>query len=135
MENGYDHEVGERGGHLSAGQRQLIAFARALLADPKLLVLDEATSSIDVATELVLTQGLERLVEGRTAFIVAHRLSTIRGADRIFVIDEGSIVEEGTHDQLIERGGFYGDLYSSWRAPSKTIDDMLAPADAPVPSA
>jgi ATP-binding cassette subfamily B protein len=115
MEDGYDTQVGERGSRMSAGQRQLLAFARAMLVDPPILVLDEATSSVDVETELRLSAGLSALVAGRTAFIVAHRLSTIRGADRILVVDDGRIVEQGTHDELAAiPGGFYAGLYGTW---------------------
>ena len=127
LEHGFETEVGERGSRLSAGQRQLLAFARAMLADPALLVLDEATSSVDVATELRLSDGLRSLVAGRTAFIVAHRLSTIRGADRIFVIDDGVIVEQGTHDELIALDGFYADLFGSWTGTEATIEECLRP--------
>lgn len=114
LEDGYDTQVGERGSRLSAGQRQLVAFARAMLVDPPILVLDEATSSVDVETELRLSDGLRALVAGRTSFIVAHRLTTIRGADRILVIDDGRIVESGTHDELVALGGFYAGLYGTW---------------------
>jgi len=130
-DEGYEASVGERGNRLSAGQRQLIAFARAMLANPRLLVLDEATSSVDVATELRLADGLRRLVAGRTAFIVAHRLSTIRGADRIAVVDDGSIVELGSHDELIEAGGRYAALYGSWTAPEQTVEQCLTPDEMP----
>ena len=105
LPGGFDAEVGERGVALSAGQRQLIAFARALLAEPRILILDEATSNVDVRTERAIEAGLERLLRGRTAIVIAHRLSTIRGADRIAVLEHGRIVESGTHDQLIEAGG------------------------------
>ncbi len=114
LEHGYDTEVGERGVQLSAGQRQLVAFARALVADPRILILDEATSNVDVHTEGLIEQGLRRLVAGRTAIVIAHRLSTIRHAGRIVVLDHGQIVEEGTHDELIEAGGRYFKLYRDW---------------------
>ena len=113
MENGYHTQVNERGSRLSAGQRQLISFARALLADPKILILDEATSSIDTETELLLQKGLNELLKGRTSFIIAHRLSTIRNADCIMYVDKGSILERGNHDELIEKKGEYYDLYMS----------------------
>ena len=111
LEDGYDTEVGERGSHLSIGQRQLISFARALLCDPTILILDEATSSVDAYTELVIQRGLERLLADRTAIIIAHRLSTIRSADLIVVLDEGCIVERGKHDDLLARNGVYSLLY------------------------
>ncbi len=110
MEKGYDTEVNERGSRLSVGQKQLIAFARALLADPRILVLDEATSSIDTHTEILIQKALERLLHGRTSFVIAHRLSTIRKADRIMVVDDGRIVESGNHDQLIDLKGIYYQL-------------------------
>jgi ABC-type multidrug transport system fused ATPase/permease subunit len=114
LDHGYDTEVGERGVQLSAGQRQLLAFARALAADPRILVLDEATSNVDVHTESLIEQGLRRLVAGRTSIVIAHRLSTIRHASRILVMEYGEIVEQGTHDELIEAGGRYWRLYRDW---------------------
>lgn len=111
MEKGYHTEVNERGSRLSAGQRQLISFARAILADPKILILDEATSSIDTETEILLQQGLARLLEGRTAFIIAHRLSTIKNADCIMYVAKGNILEKGTHDELMALQGEYYKLY------------------------
>lgn len=113
MENGYQTEVNERGSRLSAGQRQLISFARALLADPRILILDEATSSIDTETEILLQKGLNRLLKGRTSFIIAHRLSTIKNADCIMYVDQGSILEKGNHDELIAEKGHYYKLYMS----------------------
>lgn len=113
MENGYYTEVNERGSRLSAGQRQLISFARALLANPKILILDEATSSIDTETEILLQKGLNELLKGRTSFIIAHRLSTIKNADCIMYIDKGGIQERGTHDELIAQRGEYYKLYIS----------------------
>jgi ATP-binding cassette subfamily B protein len=114
LEDGYDTEVGERGGHLSAGQRQLVAFARAAIADPRILILDEATSNVDVRTEARIEQGLRRLLAGRTAIVIAHRLSTIRGAARIVVLEHGAVVEQGTHDELVEAGGHYARLVRDW---------------------
>jgi ABC-type multidrug transport system fused ATPase/permease subunit len=114
LEHGYDTQVGERGGQLSAGQRQLVAFARAMIADPRILVLDEATSNVDLHTEARIEHGLRRLLAGRTAIVIAHRLSTIKGASRIVVLANGSIVEQGTHAQLLEAGGAYAELYRDW---------------------
>ena len=111
LENGYQTELKERGAGLSIGQRQLIAFARTMVSMPKILILDEATSSIDTHTELLVQQGIEALLRGRTSFVIAHRLSTIRKADRIFVIDDGQIKEEGNHEQLLAKRGMYYNLY------------------------
>jgi ABC-type multidrug transport system fused ATPase/permease subunit len=116
MEDGYDTDLQERGSRLSLGQRQLVAFARALLADPRILILDEATSSVDIGTERTIEEALRRLLAGRTAFIIAHRLSTIRDADLIVVLEHGRVVEQGTHDELIRKGGLYTSLYGDWAA-------------------
>ncbi len=116
MEQGYKTEVNERGSKLSGGEKQLISFARTLLSDPKILVLDEATSSIDAKTEALLQQGINRLLKGRTSFIIAHRLSTIRNCDRIMYIDEKGILESGSHDELMEKRGAYYKLYTAQSA-------------------
>ena len=110
LEKGYDTELAERGSGLSVGQRQLIAFARTILSDPKILILDEATSSIDTKSELMVQAGIAAILKNRTSFVIAHRLSTIRRADRIFVVDDGRIVEEGTHEELLARKGIYYNL-------------------------
>jgi ABC-type multidrug transport system fused ATPase/permease subunit len=114
LEDGYETQLGERGSRLSLGQRQLVAFARALLADPRVLILDEATSSVDIGTERKIEQALRTLLRGRTAFIIAHRLSTIRDADLIVVLEHGQIVEQGSHDELMARRGLYTSLYGDW---------------------
>ena len=116
LPDGYDTHLGERGTRLSLGQRQLVAFARALLADPRLLILDEATSSVDIGTERRIERALRELLAGRTAFVIAHRLSTIRDADLIVVLEHGVVVEQGTHDELLARRGLYTSLYGDWAA-------------------
>jgi ATP-binding cassette subfamily B protein len=114
LEDGYETDLQERGSRLSLGQRQLVALARALLADPRILILDEATSSVDIGTERKIERALRRLLHGRTAFIIAHRLSTIRDADLIVVLEHGTIVEQGTHDELMRARGRYSELYGTW---------------------
>jgi ATP-binding cassette subfamily B protein len=113
LPEGYDTELSERGSNLSQGQRQLLAIARAILADPAILILDEATSSVDTRTEVRIQQALLRLMEGRTSFVIAHRLSTIRDADQVLVVNEGELIERGTHEELLEQRGFYHNLYMS----------------------
>ncbi len=113
LENGYETEISERGSRLSIGQRQLLAFARTMVSNPRILILDEATSSIDTHTERLVQQGIEKLLKGRTSFVIAHRLSTIRKADRIFVIDQKNIIEQGSHEELMQKKGAYYQLYES----------------------
>jgi len=113
LEKGYDSEVGEGGGLLSTGEKQLISFARAILTDPKIFVLDEATSSVDTETEKKIQDAIHKVLADRTSFIIAHRLSTIRSADRILVIQKGNITEYGTHRELIKQRGYYYRLYSN----------------------
>jgi ATP-binding cassette subfamily B protein len=110
---GYNMEINEEANNISQGQKQLLTIARAMLADPKMLILDEATSSVDTRTEVLIQQAMDNLMKGRTSFIIAHRLSTIRGADVILVMKDGDIIEQGSHDELLATGGFYADLYNS----------------------
>jgi ABC-type multidrug transport system fused ATPase/permease subunit len=111
LPEGYETPILEGGVNLSVGQRQLISIARALFVDPRILIMDEATSSVDTMTEALIQEALDRLLRGRTAIVIAHRLSTVRNADRIYVLDEGRIVEQGSHEELLELGGLYRDLY------------------------
>jgi len=117
LKDGYDAPVGQRGGSLSAGQRQLICLARAILADPAILILDEATSNVDTNTERIMQRALRKLTQGRTCLTIAHRLSTVTGADRIIVLEHGNIVEEGSHQELLARGGLYAHMYETLSAP------------------
>jgi ATP-binding cassette subfamily B protein len=116
LEDGYETQLGERGSRLSLGQRQLVAFARALLADPRILILDEATSSVDIGTERTIEEALRTLLFDRTSFVIAHRLSTIRDADLIVVLEHGKVIEQGSHEELLARQGLYTSLYGDWAA-------------------
>ena len=118
LPGGYDFVLNEEASNVSHGQKQLLTIARAILADPAVLILDEATSSVDTRTEVLIQQAMNRLMQGRTSFIIAHRLSTIRDADLILVLNEGDIVEQGTHEQLLAKGGFYANLYNSQFEPT-----------------
>ncbi len=113
LPQGYDTEIGEDGGSLSQGQKQLLCIARVMLCLPPMLILDEATSSIDTRTELKIQNAFAKMMEGRTSFIVAHRLSTIQTADIILVMKDGNIIEQGNHETLLKKGGFYANLYNS----------------------
>jgi ATP-binding cassette subfamily B protein len=127
LPHGYQTELTERGGNLSEGQRQLVSIARAILADPSILVLDEATSSVDTRTEKHIQEAMLRLMEGRTSFVIAHRLSTIREADQILVINGGEIIERGTHHELLAKGGFYHNLYmSQFKGQHHVVPEMAA---------
>jgi ATP-binding cassette subfamily B protein len=134
---GYNMELNEEASNVSHGQKQLLTIARAVLADPRMLILDEATSSVDTRTEVLIQEAMDRLMEGRTSFIIAHRLSTIRNADLILVMNEGNIVETGKHEELLEQGGFYAELYNSQFAAAVTATPVgVNPhqQEAPVPT-
>ena len=113
LPGGYDMELNEEASNVSQGQKQLLTIARAIIADPKILILDEATSSVDTRTEVLIQKAMDNLMKGRTSFVIAHRLSTIRDADLILVMKDGDIVEQGNHEELLAKGGFYADLYNS----------------------
>ena len=122
LPEGFDTEINEDASNISQGQRQLLTIARAILADRRMLILDEATTSIDTRTEAIVQRGMDALMYGRTVFVIAHRLSTIKNADLILVIRDGDIVEQGTHEELLQLGGFYAELYNSQFA--ETIDEI-----------
>jgi ATP-binding cassette subfamily B protein len=132
LPEGYDTPLEQRGGNLSLGQRQLISFARALVADAKILVLDEATASIDSYTEMLIQRALAKLLDGRTGLIIAHRLATIRNADRIIVFQNGELIESGTHDQLMAVNGLYARLYSMNYASFDDLPDKRELEGAPI---
>ena len=113
LPNGYNSVLNEESSNVSAGQKQLLTIARVILTDPKVLILDEATSSIDTRTEIQIQKAMDNLMEGRTSFIIAHRLSTIRDADLILVMKDGDIIEQGNHEELLQKNGFYAQLYNS----------------------
>ncbi|MNI40114.1 putative ABC transporter ATP-binding protein [compost metagenome] len=113
LTEGYDTVLNEEASNISQGQKQLLTIARAILADPSILILDEATSSVDTRTEVYIQKAMNKLMEGRTSFVIAHRLSTIKDADLILVMNQGTVIEQGNHKQLLEQNGFYADLYNS----------------------
>ena len=129
LPQGYDTMLAERGSNLSLGQRQLLSFARALVTDAKILIMDEATANIDSYTEMQIQKALQRLLEGRTGLVIAHRLATIRNADRIIVLQQGRLIEEGDHDKLIEHGGLYAQLYQLNYASFDDLPDKLSDED------
>ena len=120
LDKGYDSDVGENGDRLATGEKQLISFARAIIADPRIFVLDEATSSIDTHTEQLIQDAINHMLHGRTSFIIAHRLSTIRKADIILVVKDGKIIERGTHQELLKQKGYYYNLYTKQFEEEKT---------------
>jgi ATP-binding cassette subfamily B protein len=123
LPDGYDTILNEEASNISQGQKQLLTIARAILADPAILILDEATSSVDTRTEVQIQKAMKHLMHGRTSFIIAHRLSTIRDADLILVMNNGSVIEKGNHIELLEKGGFYADLYNSQFAGRDQVKD------------
>ena len=130
LPNGYDAEVLERGGNFSTGEKQLLALARVLIANPRILVLDEATSSVDPETEILIQEGIERLLEGRTSLVIAHRLSTVRDCDRVLVFHRGRLREEGPHEELLARRGIYYRLASIGSGEGLLGEGAAAPAPA-----
>ena len=124
LPNGYDTLIGERGVILSGGQRQRLSLARALFKDTPILILDEATSSLDTESERLVQQAIDRLMKGRTVIVIAHRLSTIRHANRIVVLDEGKIIQSGQHDELLQEGGLYSELYHMQFEPQEEISEI-----------
>ena len=126
LPKGYDTILNEEASNISQGQRQLLTIARAFLANPEVLILDEATSSVDTRTEVLIQRAMNKLLAGRTSFVVAHRLSTIRDADKIIVMNHGSIVETGNHDELMAKNGFYADLYNSQFNQTENLGDEPA---------
>lgn len=124
LADGYQTVLNEESSNISQGQKQLLTIARAILSDPAILILDEATSSVDTRTEILIQKAMENLTRGRTSFVIAHRLSTIRDSDMIFVMNQGDIIEQGTHDELLAKGGFYYELYNSqFAGPQKEAED------------
>ena len=124
LADGYHTVLNEESSNISQGQKQLLTIARAILSDPAILILDEATSSVDTRTEILIQRAMENLTRGRTSFVIAHRLSTIRDSDMIFVMNQGDIIEQGTHDELLAKGGFYYELYNSqFAGPQKEAED------------
>ncbi len=113
LPDGYDTILNQDASNISQGQKQLLTIARAILADPPIMILDEATSSVDTRTEVFIQEAMKQMMEGRTSFVIAHRLSTIQNADKILVMNQGDVIEQGTHDELLEQQGFYADLYNS----------------------